>query len=375
MEAESLFDVIRRQDVLVHHPYMSFDPVTRFVQEAATDPHVLAIKQTLYRVSGKSPIVHALINAAENGKQVTVLIELRARFDEENNILWAKKLEQAGVHVVYGLVGLKTHCKVCLVVRREDDGIKRYVHLSTGNYNDTTAKIYTDTGLFTCREPLGQDSSTLFNVLTGYARTLDWQRFAVAPTTMRGAFLQLIETEAKYAKEGTPAAIDAKMNSLSDTELIQALYRASMAGVKIRLLVRGICCLKPGLPKVSENIEVSGIVDRFLEHGRVFVFQNGGKPRVFLSSADWMPRNLDRRVEVMFPIEDDALKDELIDMLELSFSDNTKRRVLDETGAYKKPNRRGKAAVWSQLDFYGRVAAAYTQAQKSGRNMFKPVYK
>jgi polyphosphate kinase len=304
-----------------------------------------------------------------------VLIELRARFDEENNITMAKKMEQAGIHVVYGLVGLKTHCKVCLVVRREDDGIRRYVHLSTGNYNDSTAKIYTDSGLFTCRETIGQDSSTLFNVLTGYSRTTDWQRFAVAPTSMRSAFLSHIEAEIRHAKEGLPAAIHAKMNALSDMEIIKALYRASMAGVSIRLLVRGICCLKPGLPGISENIEVSSIVDRFLEHTRIFVFGNGGSPRVFLSSADWMPRNLDRRVEVMFPIEEPALRGEIAAMLALALSDNVKRRVLQPDGSYRKPNRRGKSAVRSQVDFYDKTAAMYAAAVKDGRDLFRPVYK
>jgi polyphosphate kinase len=376
IDTDNLFNVIRHRDVLVHHPYMSFDSVVRFVQEAAADPKVLAIKQTLYRVSGKSPIVSALIAAAENGKQVTVLVELRARFDEENNIIWAKKLEQAGVHVVYGLVGLKTHCKVCLVVRRDDDGIRRYVHLSTGNYNDTTAKIYADTGHFTCRENIGQDSSTLFNALTGYSRTTDWLTFAVAPISMRPAFLRLIETETQNAQAGLKAAITAKMNSLSDIEIIHALYRASMAGVEIRLLVRGICCLRAGIPGVSENITVSSIVDRFLEHNRLFIFENGGAARVFISSADWMPRNLDRRVEVLYPVEDAELGKELIDELELSLSDNIKRRVQQPDGTYQKPDRRGKAAVQSQSAFYKQIAARYTAAQEeTERGVFRPIYR
>jgi len=348
--SESMFKVMREKDVLVHHPYMSFDCVVRFVMEAAADPNVLAIKQTLYRVSGQSPIVRALIQAAENGKQVTVLVELKARFDEENNINWAKLLEKAGVHVVYGLAGLKTHCKVCLVVRREkNDIIRRYMHLGTGNYNETTAKIYTDFGLFTCNEAFGQDASVLFNVLTGYAKATEWQKFAVAPLTLRSTFEELIEQEYKNAMAGKTAAITAKMNSLSDVAIIKLLYKASQAGVKIRLLVRGICCLKPGIPGISENIAVSSIVDRYLEHSRIFIFENAGRPKVYLSSADWMSRNLNRRVEVMFPIEDDRLKDELTEIVEISLSDNVKRRDCRPDGTYYKSSRRGRGSVQSQL--------------------------
>jgi polyphosphate kinase len=379
IDTDNLFDVIKKRDVILHHPYMSFDPVIRFVREAAADPDVLAIKQTLYRVSGQSPIINALMQAAENGKQVTVIVELRARFDEENNINWAKKLDQAGVHVVYGLVGLKTHCKVCLVVRREVDGIRRYAHLSTGNYNDTTAKVYTDTGYFTCREDIGQDSSILFNALTGYSRATDWQTVVVAPVSMRAEFINLIETEIRNREAGLPAAITAKMNSLSDIGIIQALYRASMAGVKIRLLVRGMCCLKTGIPGISENIEVSSIVDRFLEHSRIYIFENGGKPKIFLSSADWMPRNLDRRVEVLFPIEDAGLQKELTDMLEISLSDNVKRRVQHPDGQYKKINRRDKTgypAVQSQLTHYEMAVKAYAKAQKNAeRETFRLIHK
>jgi len=347
---ENMFDVIREKDVLVHHPYMSFDCVVRFVREAAEDPNVLAIKQTLYRVSGQSPIVKALIQAAENGKQVTVLVELKARFDEENNINWAKLLEKSGVHVVYGLTGLKTHCKVCLVVRREKrDVIRRYMHLGTGNYNEATDKIYTDIGLFTCSEAFGQDASVLFNVLTGYAKATDWQKFAVAPMTLRIAFEKLIEQETKNAQEGKPAAITAKMNSLSDVAIIQLLYKASQAGVKIRLLVRGICRLRPGIAGISENIEVSSIVDRYLEHSRIFIFENGGRPKVYLSSADWMGRNLNRRVEVMFPVEDDALKEELTTLMEISLNDNIKRRSAKPDGTYERVRRKGRPPIQSQL--------------------------
>lgn len=367
--AASMFEVIRKNDVLVHHPYMSFDSVVRFVQEAAADPRVLAIKHTLYRVSGKSPIIDALIKAAENGKQVSVLVELKARFDEENNIKWAKAMEKAGIHVIYGLIGLKTHCKVCLVVRREDDAIRRYVHLSTGNYNEATAKFYTDLGLFTCRETYGQDASVLFNVLTGYSKNNEWQKFAVAPTILRPTLERLIQKERENALAGKPAAITARMNSLSDVEMIRELYRASQAGVKIRLLVRGICCLKPGIAGVSENISVSSIIDRYLEHSRVFIFENGGRPRVFLSSADLMSRNLNRRVEVMFPIEDENLQRELISIVELSLADNVKRREAAPDGTYSKPSRRGQAAIHSQLEHHKR-AAETGKAARSGLQEF-----
>ena len=358
-----MFDVIRKEDVLVHHPYMNFDAVVRFVEESANDPNVLAIKQTLYRVSGNSPIVKALIKAAENGKQVTVLVELKARFDEENNINWAKLMEKSGVHVVYGLKGLKTHCKVCLVVRREKNNtIRRYMHLGTGNYNEATAKIYTDLGLFTCSEAFGQDASVLFNVLTGYAKATSWNRFAVAPLTLRDTFEKFILQEIKNAKEGKPAAITAKMNSLSDVKIIDLLYKASSAGVKIKLLVRGICCLKPGIPNLSENIEVSSIVDRYLEHSRIFIFENNGAPQVFLASADWMSRNLDRRVEVMFPIENPALKQEIITILDISLGDNVKRRECRPDGTYYRPKHRGRAAVQSQLVHHVRTNESYKQA-------------
>ena len=363
--SECMFSVIKQKDVLVHHPFMSFDCVVRFVQEAAQDPSVLAIKQTLYRVSGQSPIVKALIKAAENGKQVSVLVELKARFDEENNINWAKLLEKSGVHVIYGLVGLKTHCKMCLVVRKEDDAIRRYVHLGTGNYNEQSAKIYTDLGFFTCRETFGQDASVLFNVLTGYSKTTDFQKFAVAPVSLRQTFLKLIETETVNANEGKPAAITARMNSLTDVEIIRALYTASIAGVKIKLLVRGTCCLKPGIPGVSENISVSSIVDRYLEHSRIFIFESGGSQRVFLSSADWMTRNLNRRVEVLFPIEDEELKQELKTQLLLSLSDNVKRREVGPDGVYVRPGRRGKEAIHSQMEHHKRTAENCSKASKA----------
>ena len=371
-----MFDVIREQDVLVAHPYQSFDCVVKFVQAAAADPQVLAIKQTLYRVSGNSPIVHALMQAAENGKQVTVLVELKARFDEENNIIWAKRLEKSGCHVIYGLVGLKTHCKCCLVVRKEEDGIRRYVHLGTGNYNDSTAKIYTDHGLFTAKESFGQDASTLFNVLTGYSINLAWNHIAVAPVSLREMFLRYIDNETQNAKDGKPASITAKMNSLVDTDIIQALYKASAAGVQIRLLVRGICCLRPGVAGVSENITVNSIVDRFLEHSRIFRFENGGNEAIFLSSADWMPRNLDRRIEVAFPITEPTLRQKLNELLDTSFSDTIKLRVLQTDGTYERVDRRGRESIHSQLLFHQMAVDAAAEALAvPEENRFQPVYR
>ena len=338
----SMFAIIKNRDVLVHHPYMTFDPVIRFVQEAAVDPDVLAIKHTLYRVSGQSPIINALILAANNGKQVSVLMEIKARFDEENNIHMARLLEKAGVHLSYGLVGLKTHCKVCLVVRKEPDTIRRYMHFGTGNYNEKTARIYTDTGFFTSRETLGHDASNLFNVLTGFSKTNDWHKLAVAPFTLRNTFLTLIEREIQYANANKPAYIYAKMNALSDIPIIQALYKASQAGVKIHLIVRGVCCLRSGIKGISENITVSSIIDRYLEHSRIYIFGGGENTRVYLSSADIMARNIDRRVEVMFPIDNEKLKTEIINIMEILMSDNTKRRVQQPDGSYKIQHKKGE---------------------------------
>lgn len=369
---EDIFKVISEKDILVHHPYVSFDCVVNYVRTAANDPDVLAIKQTLYRVSGNSPIVDALIQAAENGKQVTVIVELKARFDEENNIIWAKKLEKAGCHVVYGLVGLKTHCKICLVVRLEEDGIHRYVHLATGNYNDSTAKLYTDFGFFTARETFGTDVSALFNVLTGYSLPPKWKKLSVAPTSLRQTFLQWIENETKIASEGGDAMITAKMNSLVDLDIIEALYKASSAGVKINLIVRGICCLKSGIKGVSENIRVISIVDRFLEHSRIFRFNNGGISKLFLSSADWMPRNLDRRVEVAFPIEDEDLKLKIEEMLDISLSDTVKARVQLADGSYERIDRRGKEYIHSQIIFHEMAEESYKKAKAlSEEELFK----
>jgi polyphosphate kinase len=332
-----VFSLIRQGDLLLHHPYEMFETVTEFVEQAAKDPDVLAIKQTLYR-TGRSPaIVSALATAAQRDKEVTALVELKARFDEEANIEWARTLEHAGAHVVYGLVGLKTHCKVTLVVRREPDRIRRYVHLSTGNYNPTTAKIYTDLGLMTCDDRMAEDVTSLFNMMTGYSVPPKWQKLAVAPHGMREWIVEKIEREIAHREAGRDARIVVKLNSLVDGDLIRALYRASRAGVPVELVVRGICCLRPGVPGVSETIRVRSIVGRFLEHSRIFYVCNGGNPEVFLGSADWMPRNFDRRVEVMFPVEDKELKRRIIDeVLAVNLLDDAKARVLQSDGTYTR---------------------------------------
>lgn len=370
---KDMFKVIGEGDVLVHHPYESFDPVVNFVKNAASDPYVLAIKQTLYRVSGNSPIIAALIKAAENGKQVTVLVELKARFDEENNINWARKLEKAGCHVVYGLVGLKTHCKLCMVVRKEDDGIHRYLHLGTGNYNDKTARLYTDMGMFTAKESYGADVSKLFNVLTGYSKSASYSKIAAAPTGLREMFLRNIAKEAENAKAGRPAAIFAKMNSLVDGGIIKALYEAAMAGVKIQLVVRGICCLRPGVAGISENISVISIVGRFLEHSRIYRFENGGSPRMYLASADWMPRNLDRRVEVAFAVEDEKIRSEIDRIIEITLSDTVKARVMRSDGTYKRVDKRGRESVHSQMLFYERAEEKNREDKKKEEDVFVPL--
>lgn len=353
-----IFEEIRKRDILLHHPYQTFAPVVEFIKKAARDPQVLAIKQTLYRVSGNSPIIAALAQAAENGKQVSVLVELKARFDEENNIGWAKMLEKAGCHVIYGLVGLKTHSKITLVVRKEEDGICRYVHLGTGNYNDATAKLYTDTGLFTCKEAIGEDATAVFNMLSGYSEPRSWNKLAVAPLWLKDRFLYLIEREIRYAKEGKEAGIIAKMNSLCDQEIISALYEASSAGVKIELIVRGICSLKTGIPGVSENITVRSIVGTFLEHSRIFCFENGGSPEYYMASADWMPRNLNRRVEIMFPIEQPDLKEKTGYILECMLKDNLKAQILQPDSTYEKVDRRGKEPFGVQKHFCMEAVAA-----------------
>ena len=372
---KDIFEVIREGDVFLHHPYMSFDPVVDFVRQAAKDPGVLAIKQTLYRVSGHSPIIAALAQAAENGKQVSVLVELKARFDEENNIVWAKMLEKAGCHVIYGLVGLKTHSKITLVVRREETGIRRYVHLATGNYNDSTAKLYTDCGIFTCDERFGEDATAVFNMLSGYSEPKRWNRLIVAPIWMKNRFLQLIEREAEHAKQGLPACIVAKMNSLCDPAIIAALYHASSCGVQIYLLVRGICCMKVEIPGVSENIHVRSIVGEFLEHSRIFYFQNGGTEEIYMGSADWMPRNLDRRVEIVFPVEDEKIKKEIEHVLDLEFRDNVKAHLLKPDGTYEKQDKRGKVLINSQMEFCDEAqkkARKQKKAEKNHSRVFVP---
>lgn len=373
---KNIFNQIRKGDVLLHHPYESFDPIVAFIKQAAEDENVLAIKQTLYRVSGHSPIIAALAQAAENGKQVTVLVELKARFDEENNINWARKLEKAGCHVIYGLVGLKTHCKIALVVRRESDGIRRYVHLGTGNYNDSTAKLYTDTGMFTCRNAVGEDATAVFNMLSGYSEPANWNQLIVAPIWMKKRFLEMIARETQNAKEGKPARIIAKCNSLCDRKIILALYEASCAGVQIDLIVRGICCLVAGKPGVSENIRVRSIVGTFLEHARIFYFYNDGNEEVYMGSADWMPRNLDRRVEIVFPVEAPDLKEKAKHILDVQLRDTLKAHCLLEDGTYRKVDRRGKEAVEAQKTFCEEAIAAANESKEKVRKKrtFDPLF-
>lgn len=365
MNEDDIFANIRKKDILLHHPYQTFDPVVDFIRQASVDPQVLAIKMTLYRVSGHSPIIAALAQAADNGKQVTVLVELKARFDEENNIGWAKMLEKAGCHVIYGLVGLKTHSKITLVVRREEDGIRRYVHLGTGNYNDATAKLYTDVGMFTCSRQIGEDATAVFNMLSGYSEPRTWNKLSLAPLWLKDKFLYMIGREKNYAKAGRPAHIIAKMNSLCDKDIIEALYEASAAGVKIELIIRGICCLKVGIPGVSENISVRSIVGNFLEHSRIFYFENDGSPEMYCASADWMPRNLERRVEILFPIEEMGLREKLMHILEGELKDTVKAHVLKPDGNYDKVDKRGKVIYNSQLEFSLEAKAAAGLGKKA----------
>lgn len=348
---EDIFSLIARQDILLHHPYESFQPVVHLAQAAAEDPNVLAIKQILYRVSGNSPIVAALERAAENGKQVTVLVELKARFDEEQNITWAKRLEKAGCHVIYGIPSLKVHAKMLLIVRQEDDGIKRYLHLGTGNYNDVTARAYEDLGLFTVNACMGADASTIFNMLSGYSNLGNLYKLAVAPTTLRQNLSSLINQEIENAKSGRPARIIAKVNSLVDKPVVKELFTASRAGVKVDLVVRGICSLKPNVPLYSENIQVRSVVGRFLEHSRIYYFYNDGEERIFLASADLMTRNLDRRIEIMFPVEDEDNKQRVKDILEAYLQDTAKARILKNDGRYYRVDKRGKKLFNSQLYF------------------------
>ncbi|MDH3252155.1 MAG: polyphosphate kinase 1, partial [Ignavibacteria bacterium] len=334
-DSEDIFAAIRRGDLFLHHPYDSFTPVVQFLKAAAMDPNVLAIKQTLYRIGKESPLVPLLIQAAESGKQVAVLVELKARFDEENNIIWAKQLERAGIHVVYGLVGLKTHAKMALVVRKEQNFLRRYVHLGTGNYNPVTARIYTDVSFFTCREDITADASEVFNYLTGYANRYDFKKLVIAPVILRSRLEELIKREIQHAQGNRPARLIFKMNSLTDIRTIELLYAASRAGVRVDLVVRGICCLRPGLTDISENIRVRSIVGRFLEHSRAYYFANGGTPELYLSSADLMGRNLDRRVELMFPVDDPAWLEKIrSEVLDAALQDNVRARALHPDAAY-----------------------------------------
>jgi polyphosphate kinase len=348
---DDLWAAIQDHDVLLFHPYESFDPVVRLVVQAAEDPQVLAIKQTLYRTSGDSPIVQALGRAAQNGKEVTALVELKARFDESRNIQWARRLEDAGVHVIYGMVGFKTHAKALLIVRRESQRLQRYVHLATGNYNDRTARLYSDVGLLSCDQDLASDVAAFFNLLTGYSEPVGWSKLSIAPTGLKQEFIDLIEREIQVSTPDRPGLIMAKINSLQDPEVVRGLYQASRAGVKIRLNVRGICCLRPGMPGVSESIEVRSIVDRFLEHARIFYFRNGGHEEVYLSSADWMRRNLTQRLEILFPIIDPRLRQRLIGMLHTFFADNQKAWRLNADGTYERVAR-DSPKIRAQQQFY-----------------------
>ena len=352
-DARDIFAAIRQRDILLHHPYENFSSVVQFLERAAEDPQVLAIKQTLYRTGGDPRIVGALMNAVNNGKQVTAVVELRARFDEANNIQWARQLEEAGIHVVYGLVGYKIHAKIALVVRAEAGLIRRYVHLATGNYNPSTARLYTDIGLLTCRPDFGEDATNLFNLLTGVCQFQRLKKLIAAPFDLHERLLERIDRETQNARQGIPARIIAKMNSLVERQVIGALYHASQAGVKIDLIVRGICCLRPGIKGVSDNITVRSIVDRYLEHSRIFYFENGCRPEVLLSSADWMPRNLFRRIEVAFPIEDGNLRERLIsEILAATLADNTKARFLQPDGEYRTPRlEKGEKPRRSQSEF------------------------
>jgi polyphosphate kinase len=373
-EQESLFEVLEQRDVLLYHPYDSFDAVVSLVARAAEDPDVLAIKQTLYRTSGDSPVVRALARAAEAGKQVTVLVELLARFDEQSNIRWARSLEESGAHVIYGIRGFKTHSKICLVVRRGRQGIRRYVHLGTGNYNDKTARLYTDFGLMTADREIGEDASAFFNALTGYSDPPRMRKLEMAPTGMRERFLALIDRERRRAVEGQVAEIRAKMNSLVDADIIRALYEASQAGVGIKLNVRGICCLRPGLKGVSEAIRVVSIVDRFLEHARIFYFRNGGDEEVYLSSADWMPRNLDRRIELLFPVESPDCRAKVVRVLDAMFQDNVKARVLQADGSYRRRKlAKGEEAYRAQLELYREARLAVERARAAAAISLEPV--
>ena len=371
-EKSELFAAIREHDILLHHPFETFETVVDLLEQAASDPKVLAIKQTLYRTGGDARIIGALMNAVRNGKQVTAVVELRARFDEANNIQWARQLEEAGVHVVYGLVGYKIHAKMCLIVRRDPDRIRRYVHLGTGNYNPTTARLYTDIGLLSCRASLGEDATNLFNLLTGISQFQGMGKLLVAPFELHDRMTALVQREADNARKGLPARIIAKMNALVDEKMIEALYQASQAGVKIELIVRGICCLRPGVKGLSENITVRSIIDRFLEHSRIFYFENALSPEIFAGSADWMPRNFFRRIEVIYPIEDGNLRERVVsELLALALQDNVKARLLQPDGSWIRAKaKRGAAPHRSQFEFIARAQ----QAASGGKGQIKNKY-
>jgi len=371
LNSENIWQSIREKDVLLFHPYESFEPVVNLIQSAADDPDVIAIKQTLYRTSSDSPIVKALEKAAKNGKEATVLVELKARFDEAQNVNWAKQLEDAGCHVIYGIANLKTHAKALLIVRREETRIRRYIHLATGNYNDKTAKLYSDIGLFTCDNSIALDVTAFFNLLTGMSETVGWRELTIAPTDMKQKFLNLIEREIQASSADKPGLIMAKTNSLQDKVICQALFRASQAGVKVMLNIRGICCLRPGINGVSDNIEVCSIVDRYLEHARIFYFRNGGHEEVYLSSADWMRRNLDRRLELLFPIKDGRLKKRLIDVLTIYFMDNTRSEILNPDGYYTPKEKKGKK-IRAQESLYNVICEAVKNNQQSSLR-FRPM--
>ena len=370
--AQDIFSVIRQRDVLVHHPYESFGSVVEFLEQAAQDPNVLAIKQTLYRTGGDPRIVGALMDAVKNGKQVTAVTELKARFDEANNILWARRLEEAGVHVVYGIVHHKVHSKIALVVRRDEDGLRRYVHLGTGNYNPSTARLYTDLSLFTAQPEYGEDATNFFNLLTGISHFQGAKKFIISPFTTHEAMMALIKKETENAAARKPARIIAKMNSLVDQEIIEALYDASQAGVKIDLIIRGICCLRPGVEGLSENIIVRSIIGRFLEHSRIFYFENGGAPKLLLGSADWMPRNFFRRIEIVFPIEEPALRDRIINqILATQLADNVKASILGHDGKYTRVAVKKESAQRSSQAEFMALALGEAKTRRTGRPVKK----
>ncbi len=373
--SRSIFSELSEKTILLCHPYETFEPVLRFLDEAARDPHVLAIKQTLYRTSSDSPVIASLKRAAEEGKYVTAVVELKARFDEARNIEWAKALEDAGVQVIYGVRGLKTHSKVCIVVRKESSGVVRYMHFGTGNYNEKTAKLYSDISYLTSDEDFGRDASAFFNAVTGYSEPQQLLKLSAAPTGLRERVLELIEGERRRSLQGQPGLIKAKINSLVDPGIIEALCRASQAGVEIKLNVRGICCLKPGIKGKSENISVVSIIDRFLEHSRIFYFHRGGDPRVFISSADWMPRNLDRRIELMVPVEDQGSRNKIVSILETYFEDNVKSWELRSDGTYRRRKAEtGEAVVRSQKVLYDEAVESARQAERAGKHFFEPHY-